>query len=205
MVDNINEYLNKVKSNNILLKGKPYILYIKNTSNDVLISTVISYVLPEILKSDNLKDQAVTKLCVKIGKSLVKYLHHKEYNLYCDHFNSFDDSFVNKTNFINNEMNYEYYFNNQYFSLEKGLSFDDFINKIFPKILSDEEDFVKYGLDLLTVVAEKSDLFSINDFYDFEEKISYRVLLMDTNAKNSFLQMLSFDYSKLPMIYTPND
>lgn len=199
MVQNINEYLIKVKADKILLKGKPYIFYIKNTDNEVLISTVITQVIPQLLKVENLKDQSVTSMCVKIGKSLVKFFHRNSYFEYCEYFkdrqNKGEENKRTEYNFYSKE-------NNKVIKIEKGVTFEDFIKRIIPKILDEEEDFVKYGLDLLNVVAEKSDLFSISELY--EEKHSYRVLLMDTNAKNNILQMLSFDYSTFPMIYKPN-
>lgn len=181
------------KSTKTLLKGKSYVYCFINTPTEIIISIIISMVIPHILKHDKIENQSVTQLYDKIGYMLIKEYYKIEYNKYQQWFNNNDDK----------EIVYKLKLKDESISIEKGLDFNDFIDRL--PYSFNTTDYVKYACDMVELISIHSKLFSTNEIYNDDEKTSKRVLLISDETKNEILNLLSYNNNTLPMIVSPND
>lgn len=168
-------------ANNIHLTNKSYKILFMSTPVDIIISIVITHVIPFALKHSILNDQKTTSLFEAIGKNLV---------------NEYNNIIFNK--YINNEP----IFNSKgiILNLPSGLSKQELILKL--EVIP-SETYIKYALDLCILISEHTKLFKIVESFIDTQK-SKRHIILDDNCKNQLLDVLTYNI-QMPMVSQPND
>jgi len=201
IIKDLTQFLDLIKKNRkVYLKGKPFKYHLAYTDNNILLSVVISTVLPHILKNDDYQDHKVTYISSLIGKSLIKYFLQNEYRKYTDYIKDNPTSSYKLTNYDTTDS----------ILLSKGITYDDFLQKLDSlsintfSYVSDDGEFIKYGFFLISVISDNSKLFKIEEEY-VEDNTTLRYFSMADNARNDLLHPFSYDFTAIPMIYSPND
>ena len=199
----LEEDLNKYKNSGKYSKGKKYSIILKSLDSSIIISNVLSIVIPFIYKHVNLLDQIYQNLIIKAGKSLTRVYIREEYSKYIN--NRKARTFTNNKNekIDVSEVSAE--------EMKEELSYKAFSDKLMQKIgpfssvpLGGEEDYAKLGQTLLYFMSLHSDLFTITEV---RRGVNESTTVVSPGKYMSEL-LNSFalsDISTLPMISKPAD
>ncbi|SRR5260221_4325693 len=196
MINLLDRDLTDLKNNKRQLSNKVYMKYILNLENDLIISLVLSYVIPFCL---NKNKYTLTTLFEKIGKAIyienfqpfwfyyknnIKKTNGKDYSIEIDLIQKKYKTplFLNKEDFINN-------------IIENNLD-------VYPILTKDQ--FFLLGIDIVEFFSKKSEFFKLSNEAKDKDKI-YRVLLPDVGFNEFLLNIFNNDLDKLPMICTPSE
>jgi hypothetical protein len=105
------------KSSGKLLKGKEYRNCL-TPPTDIIISIILSNVIPHILKHEKVEDQSVTLLYERIGKIFIREYYKVEYRIYKEWVGSGSNN------------SYNLIINRKSFVIEPGLAYPDFISEL---------------------------------------------------------------------------
>jgi len=214
-IDSASVAVDTLKNSKILLKGKTYLTCFTNTYTDIIISVVISNVIPHALKHEDVKKQYVTGLFKKIGFYLVREYNKKVYIDYKKWCTSL--LHVSSQNFVDIDFNdhmtkerintllLEKPFRIEFEGVEikKSVSFNELIKCLHTQSLT-EVDYVKYGCDMVEFISEHTDLYEIFEEYESREK-SYRFIGMSDESHSEILNLINNSDNTFPMICKPAD
>jgi hypothetical protein len=206
--------VNSLKTSKILLKGKVYSTCFINTDTDIIISVVISNVIPHGLKHDNITKQNITGLYKKIGVYLVREYNktvYIEYKKWCisllqrsgDKYDDIDfndpvikeriNTLLLENPFIVEELEYKKY-----------ITFDQLAKDLHTQSYT-EVEYVKYGCDMVELISEHTNLYEIVEHYNSQEEKSYRLVTISDESRGEIFDLISYSDNTFPMIYKPED
>jgi len=173
--------------------------------NSIIISIVLSYVIPYLLNSDKF---TFASLLLKIGRDI----YYENFNKHWAYYNKINK--INKSNARSDISEIEIKFLDRDFkisnrSFTKKVDFIDFIiynnQDIFP--ISDEKDFISLALDLLEFISDLILIkirFKLGNVWTSDGKLS-RKIFADVDFNEMLLNLFNNELDKFPMIYKPKD
>lgn len=207
-ISKLNKVFDRVKYEKNYLKNKNYANHIKVCENGILISIVLSNVIPHIIKYKNSQNTAT--LFKKIGTDLHSFLLKEEWDKYkkSDNYNyylnlgskpaSVQISLGGGKAVISNVEQSKNY------KIEQGLSTEEFYKRL-DQILGvlDESDYFKLGSDLSEIIAENSKIFEFINTETEDDRVQ-RIIVPSSDIDNQIIELLAVDTDKLVMICEPN-
>lgn len=201
LLDNVKMLISTIdtlKVSKNYLKHKRYSKYFIRTPSDIIISIVLTNIIPHCLRYDEVAGQKVTGLYAKIGKQLINSFLNYEYKLYKDWFKQ-------KRNKENLEAMYSVEIDGTIIRVERGLYFTNLVSRLGLTELIDDEDQFRYASDMVEFISMQSTIYHTDVVYDFESQKSKRVLFLDKGVSVKLLDTLSYDTHTFPMISQPNE
>ena len=189
-ISKLDKVLNTIKTDKRYLKNKNYRNHILLSENGLIISIVLSNVIPHIMKYK--ASQNTATLFNRIGKELHSNLLNNEWIKYDK----------NEKATLTVEKYYVEQNNNKY-EIEKGLSKEEFyirLDEILGIISSD--DYFKLGCDLAEIVSENSNLFNFMNVAN-EDNTVQRIIVPGHKLEDQIVKLLAVDTEKLVMICEP--
>ena len=199
-ITNLESDLDSFKSNPKYLKGKKYGIILSSLTSSIIISNVLSIVIPFIFRHENILDQVYQNLLIKIGKSLTNIFFREEYNKYYRSYmewmrkNDRDDNFI-----------YQHSWGNNIIEIRNKLSFKEFsdhVNSCIHDELQNNLEYSKLGHTILSFINLHSDLFTISEETN-ERGNSFTVIYPGKYIEELLNTFSLSDISKLPMICKP--
>jgi hypothetical protein len=190
-ISKLDNILNAIKRDKRMLNNKSYRNHIHLSENGIIISIVLTNVIPHIMK--NKSSQNTATLFNNIGKEL----HN---NLLINEWKKYKKCSVDS-------VNYEIILNNSKNSLnkiEEGLNEEEFLyklNKLLGTISSD--DYFKLGSDLVEIIGENSKIFIVTNVKGENNEV-HRIIVPGQELSDEIIRLLAVDTEKLVMISEPS-
>lgn len=193
-ISKLDKVLNTIKEDKRYLKNKSYRNHIMISENGIIISIVLSNIIPHMMKYKS--NQNTATLFERIGKDLHKILLNNEWDKY--------ENIENSTQKIYSCPLLEQNNNNLYAEIEKGLSKEEFyirLDEILGNISSD--DYFRLGCDLAEIVSENSNMFNFINVKNEEDNTVQRVVVPGKELDEQIIKLLAVESDKLIMICEP--
>ena len=215
-IDSASIAVNALKNSKILLKGKRHKTCLINTHTEILISVVISNVIPHGLKHKDITNQYVTSLYKIIGFYLVREYIKTVYNDYKNWCISF--LHVSSSKYVSIDLNDPITIKrintlllNKPFIIDcENLEYKNYIT--FNQLVKDlhtisftEEDYIKYGCDMVELISAHTNLYDTVEHYNSYEEKSYRLVTISEESRSEIFDLISYSENTFPMIYKPVD
>lgn len=189
-ISKLEKVLNTIKEDKRYLKNKKYRYHIMLSENGIIVSIVLSNIIPHMMKFKS--NQNTATLFKRIGKELHSNLLNNEWNKY-----------DNNEKATLTQKNYYVEQNKNKYEIEKGLSKEEFnirLDEILGIISSD--DYFKLGCDLAEIVSENSNLFNFMNVPN-EDNTVQRIIVPGAKLEDQIVKLLAVDTEKLVMICEP--
>jgi DNA-dependent RNA polymerase len=187
-ISKLDKVLNIFKEDKRYLKKKIYRNHIILAKNGIIVSIVLTNIIPHMMKYRS--NQNTATLFKQIGMELHSNLLHNEW---CEYNNiSKKDPML--------DICYSIEQNNNNYKIENGLSKKEFyirLNDILGIISSD--DYFKLGCDLSEIISENSELFKFINVPN-EDNTVQRIVVPGKKLEDQIVKLLAIDMDKLVMI-----
>lgn len=215
-IDSASMVINSLKNSKILLKGKLYSTCFINTHTDVIISVVISNVIPHGLKHDDVNKQYVTGLYKKIGGYLVREYNKSVYIGYKTWCISLLEGYGMKKDYVDFDnpnikdlvskllLENPFRIDREGLEYKKYITFNELAKDLHTQSLT-EVDYIKYGCDMVELISEHTNLYEIDEHYNYHEEKSSRLVVISDDSRKEILDLISYTDNTFPMIYKPED
>jgi hypothetical protein len=189
-ISKLDKVLNIIKADKRYLKNKNYRNYIMLSENGIIVSIVLSNIIPHMMKYKSSQNTAT--LFKRIGMDLHSNLLNNEWYKYDNNKNA-------------NILHKDYYIekNNNKYYIEEGLSKEDFYKRLDDILgIISSDDYFKLGCDLAEIVSENSNLFNFMNVAN-EDNTVQRVVVPGKKLDDQIVKLLAVDTEKLVMICEP--
>jgi DNA-dependent RNA polymerase len=187
--------LEDLKKDLRLLKNKNYKDLIVSIENSEIISVVLSNVIPFIFKnSDSPINTKIVSLYKSVGRKLVYCFIDSMFDKYKKYYNEGGKLFTMLLN-INIPMELE---------LENSMTRSQVIEKIYKALGFEEEFYIKFGMDMVLFIGNKSGLYILNNQF-IEYNKSYTEIIPSQILDERIIEYLSHDENTYPMVSKPED
>jgi hypothetical protein len=192
-ISKLDKVLNTIKEDKRYLKNKRYRNHIMISDNGIIVSIVLSNIIPHMMKYKS--NQNTATLFERIGKDFHKILLYNEWYKY----DKTDNDIIYSC------CSLEQNNNNFYAEIEKGLSKEDFyirLDEILGIISTD--DYFRLGCDLAEIISENSNMFTFMNVKNDEDNTVQRVVVPGKELDDQIIKLLAVDSEKLIMICEPS-
>jgi len=194
-ISKLDKVLNTIKTDKRYLKNKSYRNHIMLSENGIIVSIVLSNIIPHMMKYKSSQNTAT--LFKRIGTDLHSNLLNNEWYKYAN------TNTKKKKDTDHTQKNYSLEQNNNNYEFEKGLSKEEFyirLDEILGIISSD--DYFKLGCDLADIISENSNMFKFMNVAN-EDNTVQRVIVPGKELDDQIVKLLAVDTEKLVMICKP--
>nr|QWO71409.1 RNA polymerase [Termitomyces sp. T123] len=200
-ISKLDKVLNLFKQDKRYLMNKTYRNHIILSQNGVIVSIVLSNIIPHMMK--NKLNHNTATVFKRIGKELHSNFLQNEWSIYTNTNKKKSLKTVEDVEDTVEDLFYSIQINNNNYKIENGLSkieFYDILNDILGIISSD--DYFKLGCDLSEIISENCDLFKFINIPK-EDNTVQRVIVPGKKLEDQIIKLLSVDLEKLVMVCEP--